>query len=548
MSEPISGLEQAGSPHHDKGSNVLLIGIILGVVLGALFGGFWPEKGHAVDFIGEVFLNGLMLMVVPLVVCSMIMGIASLGDVRKLGGIGLKTIVYYTITTGVAVLIGLIAVNIVRPGEGVSRVDEVAGAWRFEDGHIVLEGAELKRTSYKNHRVVVKVPGRPTLRVTPPAEGEALATGTLERETLTYHGHITKGAQLTKTAIPIAGWTLASGEPVVQPPRRGDGLTLEVVQGENVKEKSIGEVVREMFVGRDNPATGEREGGLVPKNLIKAMVDTEVLPIILFALVFGGILTTLGSRGQPVIAFFDGCNEAIMKMVQGLMYFAPVGIFALVAGRLGLAGGFEGFLPELAQLSKYAATVVGALLFHAVVVLPAFLYFLGRRNPLAYARGMSTALTTAFSTSSSSATLPLTLRGAEKNGVSERTASFVCPLGATINMDGTAMYEAVAAMFIAQAYGIELTMGHQVVIFLTATLAAIGAAGIPEAGIVTMAIVLKAVDLPLEGIGLILSIDWLLDRCRTTINVWGDSVGAAVIDNLEGNRPHAGALTAGAAP
>ena len=275
---------------------------------------------------------------------------------------------------------------------------------------------------------------------------------------------------------------------------------------------------------------------LIPKNLFAAMVNAEVLPLIVFSLVFGGVLTTLGEKGEHVIRFFDGVNDAIMAMVMLLMWTAPVGIGALIAGRLGDAGGFAGFWPELVNLGAYAATVVIGLLIHSVVVLPLILRFLGKQNPLEVARNLSTALTTAFSTSSSSATLPLTMEAViAEQGISERTARFVLPLGATVNMNGTALYEAVAAVFIAQSYGIDLTAAQTLIVAVTATLAAVGAAGIPEAGLVTMVIVLKAVNLPVEGIALILVIDWFLDRCRTTVNVWGDVVGAAVIDRLEIN-------------
>ena len=266
------------------------------------------------------------------------------------------------------------------------------------------------------------------------------------------------------------------------------------------------------------------------------MANTEVLPLIVFSLAFGAVLTTIGDRGQIVIRFFQGVNEAVMAIVHLLMWTAPIGIGALIAGRLGQAGGFSGFWPELRGLSAYAATVVVALLIHGAVVLPLTLRFLGGKSVWTYAKNLGTALTTAFSTSSSAATLPMTMDGVtEGNGVSPRTASFVLPLGATINMNGTALYEAVAVIFIAQRYGIELDAGHLFIVFMTATLAAIGAAGIPEAGLVTMVIVLKAVNFPLEGIALILVIDWFLDRCRTTVNVWGDAVGAAVIDRLVGS-------------
>jgi len=273
--------------------------------------------------------------------------------------------------------------------------------------------------------------------------------------------------------------------------------------------------------------------GLVPKNLFSAMVNAEVLPLIIFSLIFGGILTTLGEKGDLVIRFFDGVNEAIMAMVHLLMWTAPVGIGALLAGRLGEAGGFSGFWPQLVQLGAYAGTVIIALLIHGLIVLPVILQCIGKQSVPTYARNLSTALTTAFSTSSSSATLPITMEAViDEQGISSRTARFVLPLGATINMNGTALYEAVAAVFIAQSYGIELTLAHTLIIVLTATLAAVGAAGIPEAGLVTMVIVLKAVDLPIEGISLLLVIDWFLDRCRTTVNVWSDAVGAAVIDTL----------------
>jgi Na+/H+-dicarboxylate symporter len=184
----------------------------------------------------------------------------------------------------------------------------------------------------------------------------------------------------------------------------------------------------------------------------------------------------------------------------------------------------------MAALGMYALTVMIGLMIHAGITLPTILRSFGKKKPLTYFFNMGQSLTTAFTTASSAASLPVTMECVvEKNKVDRRAASFVLPLGATINMDGTALYEAVAALFIAQIYGVDLSIGSQVVIFFTATLASIGAAAIPEAGLVMMALVLTAVGLPLEGIGIILAIDWFLDRCRTTVNVWGDSIGAAVI-------------------
>ncbi|MFQ5355482.1 MAG: dicarboxylate/amino acid:cation symporter [Mariprofundaceae bacterium] len=270
---------------------------------------------------------------------------------------------------------------------------------------------------------------------------------------------------------------------------------------------------------------------LVHPNIIAAAAEMKLLPIIVFCIAFAAALSTLGERGRPLIIFFDSLNEGMMKLVHWLMWFAPIGVFALIAARLGAAGGGEAFFVQLAGLAKYALTVITGLLTHAAV-LCLLLLVLARRSISDYLKHMATALMTAFSTASSSATLPVTMEGVKAAEVPESARRFVLPLGATINMDGTALYEAVAVLFIAQAMGIDLSFGQQLIVLLTATMAAIGAAGIPEAGLVTMVIVLEAVGLPLEGIGLILAIDWFLDRCRTTVNVFGDSVGAAVVGRL----------------
>jgi Na+/H+-dicarboxylate symporter len=219
-----------------------------------------------------------------------------------------------------------------------------------------------------------------------------------------------------------------------------------------------------------------------------------------------------------------------MQFVMLLMNIAPLGIFCLVTARFGKAQSEGKFLEELSQIGWYFGTVVIGLAIHAFIVLPLIYWLVRRENPYVYMAKMSQALLTAFSTASSSATLPVTMECTERAGISKRSSEFVIPLGATINMDGTALYEAAAAIFIAQAIGVELTMVDQVTIAVTATLAAIGAAGIPEAGLVTMLIVLNAVGLPVEYVGLILTVDWLLDRFRTAVNTFGDSVGAAVVE------------------
>ncbi|MTI62359.1 dicarboxylate/amino acid:cation symporter [Methylophaga sp.] len=269
---------------------------------------------------------------------------------------------------------------------------------------------------------------------------------------------------------------------------------------------------------------------LISPNLVTAASQTELLPLIVFAIIFAMALTTIGDKSKPVFAVFDGINEAMMKLVIWIMHFAPIGIFALIAARLGSAGGGEQFMAEITAVGLHVVTVLTGLLIHAIVLL-LILFFIANRG-IDYLLGMARALVTSFGTASSSATLPLTMECARENQVNPKAVKFVLPLGATINMDGTALYEAAAVLFIAQAYGIELSLMQQGIVFITATLAAIGAAGIPEAGLVTMVIVLTAVGLPLEGIALLLAVDWFLDRFRTTVNVWGDSVGAAVIDRL----------------
>jgi Na+/H+-dicarboxylate symporter len=294
------------------------------------------------------------------------------------------------------------------------------------------------------------------------------------------------------------------------------------------------EVVR----GRpDDPGSG-----MIPANIFRAAAETNVLALILFSLLIGGALSMLGERGRPAVAFFQAANDAVMKIVRGVILLTPVGVFGLVADQIVRSGGAQAFWGELARLGWFVLTVSLGLAIH-FGVLCAVLAVLARRNPLEYVYSLARALLTALSTDSSSATLPVTMQCTAEAGVSQRASDFVLPLGATINMDGTALYEAVAAIFIAQSAGIPLSGAALVIVFLTATLAAIGAPGIPNAGLVTLLIVLAAVNLPPAGIGTILAIDWLLDRERTTVNVFGDTVGAAVIDRylLRAELPAAGA-------
>lgn len=266
---------------------------------------------------------------------------------------------------------------------------------------------------------------------------------------------------------------------------------------------------------------------MIAPNLIGAAAETNLLPLIIWSVAFGIAIASLGKKGLPAARFFESFNEGMMLLVSWVMYFAPIGVFGLIAGMFGAAGSTEAFVEKISAVGLHVVTVLSGLGVH-FVVLVAILLFVARQ-PLTYLVTMLRAIVTAFATASSTATLPLTIQCAKEAGIDERSRRFVLPLGSTVNMDGTALYEAAAAMFIAQAYGLELGLGQQAIIVVTATLAAIGAAGIPQAGLVTMIIVLQVVGLPLEGIGLLLAVDWFLDRFRTSVNVWGDAVGAAVV-------------------
>lgn len=389
----------------------LLAAIVLGVVAGGVSGWYFGEAMVAVGWLGELFLRTLKMLILPLIIAAVISGVAALGDVRKLGRVGWLTLTYYLVTTATAVFIGLVVVNLIEPGVGL----------------------------------------------TPPSD----------------HAPDRIAAKADTGVVDI----LLS---------------------------------------------------LVDANLVDAAANTRLLPIILFSILLAAALTTVGQRGVEVIRFFEGVNEAMMRLVIWLMYLAPVGIFALVAARLGQAGGGDAFFQELSAVGRYVVTVLTGLALHAAVLM-LFLRLFAKRGG-AYLTGVLRALMTAFGTASSSATLPLTMECAREQGVDDRSVRFVLPLGSTVNMNGTALYEAVAALFIAQAYGLELSMAQQSVVLITASLAAIGAAGIPEAGLVTLVIVLQAVGLPLEGVALLLAVDWFLDRFRTAVNVWGDAVGAAFIE------------------
>jgi len=276
---------------------------------------------------------------------------------------------------------------------------------------------------------------------------------------------------------------------------------------------------------------------IVPTNIIESMAQGHMLSIIFFAILFGFFITKVNEKPRIlIIDVFNAMLEVIMKMTLFVVKFTPLGVFSITAMVIAQQIKMGNEISEIiTRLGLYFLTVLLGLMIHGLITLPLSVKLLGRANPVKHLKNMSIPLLTAFSTSSSNATLPLSMKAVEEeDGVSNKVASFTLPLGATINMNGTALYECVAVMFIAQAYGIELTFGQQLVVIFTALLAAIGSAGIPMAGLIMMAVVLKAVGLPLEGIGLILAVDRILDMFRTTINVYGDTCCAVIVAKSEG--------------
>ena len=525
----------------------IIAAVIIAVVGPNTLGERFEPFVSVFDVGGEIFLRMLQMVVVPLVMASVMSGILGLGDVRKLGRPGFYAVSYYMCTTVVAVITGLIVVNIVNPGKGIDKslvedarregeeaISHVAGTrngrkiqWHNVTGDRAAVSGVSKNVSIPeegvwNIRIVIDQVGKADVPATAQVEWSRDGNEFLNVPDGNFDdATVDPGVYTTKPviAIPIEAHYVRI---MFDAAKGGESSIIEayIVSG----APSISAIYKNLVLM------------LFTKNLLGSMVEVNLLPLIIFSIVFGGMLTTLGTRASTITNLVVGINEALMSFILLLMKLAPLGIFCLVAARFAKAQMDGQFVTLLQTQAWYMTSVLSGLAIHACVTLPALLWIFTRRNPYRFYGQMSQAILTAFSTASSTATLPVTMECAEvKAGVSRRSTEFVLPLGATINMDGTALYEAAAAIFIAQAYALVdpafvLTFDKQVVIAITATLAAIGAAGIPEAGLVTMLIVLNAVGLPLELIGLILPIDWLLDRFRTAVNAFGDSVGAAIVD------------------
>ncbi len=410
----------------------ILIAIVAGIAAGWLAGEHGAVFGvtfYAVfDFVGSLFINALRMLIVPLIVSSIIVGVAGIGSGGNLGRLGGKTLLFYGVTTLLAILVGLVLVNLVQPG------------------------------------IVNGEPARELLALEESTRAVAESVG--------------------------AGAGAGSGGQLAQ-----------------------------MFLS------------MVPPNIVQAAADGQMLGLIFFSIVFGYFMTRVGhEHADAMYRFWDGLFAVMMKITTWVMAFAPIGVFGLVARTVARTG-FDAAQP----LIVFSLTVLGALAVHAALTIPLLVKLVARASPVALYRAAAPALLTAFSTASSSATLPITMDSMERRaGVSNRTSSFVLPLGATVNMNGTALYECVAAMFIAQAYGLELSFGIQFIIVVTALVTSVGVAGIPSASLVAIAIILAAVGLPVEAIGVLFVFDRILDMARTAINILGDCACAVIIARLEG--------------
>ena len=408
----------------------ILIAIILAALVGLIFDTQTQIAGikltALLDLIGTLFLNGLKLVVVPLVLASIICAMAGFGNGAGLGRLGAKTLAFYLCSSLVAILIGLFFVNVIKPG--------------------IVDGE----------------PARALLNLSDPAQLDA-------------------------------------------------------------KLQSI--------AGRDGGDFADIFLRMLPPNIVEAAASGQMLGLICFGLLFGYFMTRIAEPLSTTMQqFWQGVFDIMMHITLLIMKFAPIGVFGLI-GETVLETGFDGLRPVL----MFMVCVLLALATHAFVALPLALKFLAKVSPWRHMQAMSQALLTAFSTASSSGTLPLTMECVEKKaGVSNKTAGFVLPLGATVNMDGTALYECVAAMFIAQAYGLELGFATQFLIVLVALLTSVGVAGIPSASLVAITVILASVGLPPEGIGALLVTDRILDMLRTAVNVFSDSCCAVVMAKSEG--------------
>ncbi|KAK7100833.1 excitatory amino acid transporter 3-like isoform X2 [Littorina saxatilis] len=434
----------------------LVIAVIIGIGLGVGLREIWtPEDKRKIFYLkfpGQVLLNMLKCLILPLIVSSLITATAAL-DKKASGRLGLGAIIYYMTTTLIAVIIGIVLVLAIHPGDpdDLGKIERKGSSKDTKPLDALLD---LIRNCFPNN----------------------LVTAGFKRE-------------ITQIAI---------------------------------EEKS------RTFV--NSSGLNETEHFEIEAPYLDDGSGMNVLGVVVFSVALGCVINHLEERGRPLMLFFEALNDATMVLIKLVIWYSPFGIIFLIASKFVET---DDIGEIAAKLGMYMVTVLAGLAIHAIIVLPLIYFIATRKNPAKFAFNMLKAILTAWGTASSSATLPVTMECLTmKNKVNERVVRFVAPIGATINMDGTALYEAVASIFIAQVNGITLSVASVIIISLTATAAAIGAAGVPQAGLVTMVIVLTAVNLPTEDVTLILAIDWFLDRFRTAVNVWGDSIGAGILDHV----------------
>lgn len=466
-------------------ANLLIILMIIAVVIGLGLGfglrGVWrpyeTRKIFYLRFPGDLLMNMLKMLILPLIVSSLITAMGSL-DTNASGRMGLRTVVYYMTTTFSAVILGIVLVVTIQPGHKGSKNITKAGSPKEAEPLDAL--FDLIRNCFPDN----------------------LIESAFNKQ-VTSVGK--KNVTLRKNPAPA---------------NISDAVTTLAM---NLTGNSTGD---------NSTDTGVTTFEVDTMSVTKAS-GMNILGIVVFSLFLGGVLSKMGEDGAPLVKFFECLHVATMKLVTLVIWYSPVGIIFLIAAKLVEMEDLDAMFEQLAY---YMVTVLAGLFIHAFIVLPLIYAIFTRKNPFTFMAGMIKAILTAWGTASSSATLPLTMRCLEENnGVDPRVTMFVTPIGATINMDGTALYEAVASIFIAQYIGQTLNVGEVIIVSLTATAAAIGAAGVPHAGLVTMTIVLTAVGLPINEITLILSIDWFLDRFRTAVNVLGDAYGAGIVEHLSRN-------------
>ncbi|ELT91366.1 hypothetical protein CAPTEDRAFT_224146 [Capitella teleta] len=465
--------------------NLLLVLTVLGVIFGVILGFCLrltnpsSEVVELISFPGDVLMRMLKMLILPLIpglpISFSSLGLAAL-DAKASGRMGSRALIYYFSTTILAAIVGIFCVLAIHPGDPSIKGELGSGASseKVSSADAILDlirnlfPENLVEACFR-HQGTVYVPKE--ISIVPPTVAPSNSTATM------------------------AATTMAS-------------VVTEGLNATNVTGAAVSATTRKLAY---------KDG-------------MNVLGIIGFCIMFGIIIGQMGEKARVMIDFFSCLNEIVMRIVYVIMWYSPFGIMCLIAGKIL---SLENLATTAEQLGMYMVTVITGLLIHACITLSLMFWIITRRNPAKFFKGLLPAWITAIGTASSTATLPLTFKNLEENnGIDKRVTRFVLPVGATINMDGTALYEAVAAIFIAQMNGIHLDAGEVITVSLTATLASVGAASVPSAGLVTMLLVLTAVGLPTEDISLIVAVDWLLDRIRTSINVLGDSYGAGIVYHL----------------